>query len=118
MSRLSKFKGFMYDAGVLVVVVGGLGLACDLGTVNAVDSSGVTAVRSAGRLGTSVQSSVTLPKLNPSPHEAGRLSVQPRPQRKVSGTAPVPDLTPREVMPDEESGAHHRWTALDLARAL
>ena len=41
MSRRSKFKGFVYDATVLIVVVGGLGLACDLGSANSVDPSGV-----------------------------------------------------------------------------
>jgi hypothetical protein len=117
-SRLSKFKGFVYDAGVLVVVVGGLGLACDLGTVKAVDSSAVAVVHAVGQLGTSVQSRVPSPRLNPSPDEAGRLSVQPEQQRKLSGAAPAPDPWRHDAVPDDDSGAHHRWAALRPARAL
>lgn len=35
MRRMAKIKAFLFDAAVLIAVVGGLGLACELGDLRA-----------------------------------------------------------------------------------
>jgi hypothetical protein len=102
MSRRSKLRAFMHDVAVLTIVVGGLGLACELGDGNAAGTSGAAA---------RVPAQATMSIGSTEANSWGREQ-----QRKTSGAAPAaPQI---ETPPRETSAPHHRFAALAPARLL
>jgi hypothetical protein len=56
MRKMSKIKGLMFDAAVLVAVLGGLSLACALGSNRGVDTAQAAAAHQVAQARMTLQS--------------------------------------------------------------